>query len=260
MPDDKRAQLFNEYRLTYGDSAAEYAIETFPRWRWGQTMMSGQTAHRLLNLVPKYLTTGQRFDMVKRLCEHHAIKKHLSVEIKKKSPLDALPALRAAIEDLKAITDLKYLPDHVLETATWLHDHDSTATRAVLAVIDKERQSTVLSAIDRQWPTISRLAQSTDVKSFSETFNFPTGQLRVYSTEPSICFVATAVYGDPSHEDVVALRIYRDTVLSNTTFGKGLIRLYYGIGPYAAEVLDRIPALKLPIRSLLRVLVKNFEI
>jgi hypothetical protein len=51
------------------------------------------------------------------------------------------------------------------------------------------------------------------------------------------CFVATAVYGDSSHPDVVLLRKYRDQILSRTVVGRFFISFYWLVGPVLARTL-----------------------
>jgi hypothetical protein len=52
------------------------------------------------------------------------------------------------------------------------------------------------------------------------------------------CFVATAVYGDPSHPDVVDLRRFRDEVLVEHRAGRAFIRAYRIAGPRLAALVS----------------------
>ncbi len=49
------------------------------------------------------------------------------------------------------------------------------------------------------------------------------------------CYIATAVYGDYSCDEVVALRRYRDDFLSHNLFGRLFIRFYYWVSPGLAK-------------------------
>jgi hypothetical protein len=68
----------------------------------------------------------------------------------------------------------------------------------------------------------------------------------------SPCFVATAVYGDPDHRDVVFLRTLRDEVLPATRVGRRLVapivRAYGRLGPPAAGWLADRPRLACAVR------------
>jgi hypothetical protein len=67
------------------------------------------------------------------------------------------------------------------------------------------------------------------------------------------CFVATAVYGDPWHRDVVALRTWRDTALSgggSRAMAMRILAATYGaLGPQAAWVVARTPRLRARLRN-----------
>lgn len=72
--------------------------------------------------------------------------------------------------------------------------------------------------------------------------------------EKSTCFVATAVYGDSQHQQVVRLRSYRDETLSKSLIGRSFIRFYYKTGPHLAI----FPKKSKLIKSMLRYLLDRF--
>ncbi len=51
------------------------------------------------------------------------------------------------------------------------------------------------------------------------------------------CYIATMVYGDYNHHNVLVLRYYRDHILEKKIFGKQLIKLYYLISPHLVSFL-----------------------
>lgn len=51
------------------------------------------------------------------------------------------------------------------------------------------------------------------------------------------CYIATAVYGGYESPEVRVLRRWRDRFLSSSTFGRGLIRLYYKVSPHLVGTL-----------------------
>lgn len=65
------------------------------------------------------------------------------------------------------------------------------------------------------------------------------------------CFIATAVYGNYSHKNVIVLRNFRDKFLKNIPGGQKLIDFYYKNGSYAAIFLEKHPLLKNTIRIML---------
>lgn len=64
------------------------------------------------------------------------------------------------------------------------------------------------------------------------------------------CFVATLTLGTAS--ETAALRAFRDLVLRRSNVGRQLIAAYYRMGPATCSVLQRWPALQVPVRSLVR--------
>lgn len=251
--------LFKEYGRQFGSSARNYAIETYPLWRSGERGMSGQTASRLLNLVPKYLTREKRFSIVKKLCEHHAVKHHDSVEIDRENPEQTLTAVRAAIDQVAHFSVVKSLPAHVTETVSWLNDNDVVVGRAMLTEIDKRLHLAVQSSVENNWPMIAKLVRDPQVQDFSETFTFPTGSIRVYARHQSKCFIATAVYEDPNHPDVRRLRVWRERTLRPRLYGRFMIWTYRWLGPLGAAMVRGAPMLRSPLRRLLEGAVRQIE-
>lgn len=241
LSNESRRQFFRSYKNLYGSSAESYAVETFPKWRNGDRKMSGQTARRLLDLVPKYLTARQRFDMVDRLCKHHAQTNYKSIYIDRKNPEEAFPLIKEAINEISQTSLLKSLPDHVMETVQWLSDNDITVSRGILAELENQRRKETAAAIERQWPRIYALILSKEAPDFSESFLYPGGEVRIYSENRSNCFLASAVFQDSNHPDVMALREYRDCVLRNSQYGRFSITIYEKIGPTLARLVFLFP-------------------
>jgi hypothetical protein len=69
--------------------------------------------------------------------------------------------------------------------------------------------------------------------------------------EKGACFVVTAAMGDAHHPDVVAIRRWRDETLARTAAGRLLMEAYQVVGPGAARVVRRSPALRRLSRALL---------
>jgi hypothetical protein len=65
-------------------------------------------------------------------------------------------------------------------------------------------------------------------------FTTATGQTNI-EAKKGWCFVATAVYGDPMHPNVVLLQHFRDKHLEPNAAGRLFIRWYYRVGPHLAH-------------------------
>jgi len=72
----------------------------------------------------------------------------------------------------------------------------------------------------------------------------------------SPCYIATASYGTPLHEDIDVLRNFRDEYLMTNPIGRGVVKIYYTTSPPIADVIRNKEELRLIIReSLIKPLV-----
>ena len=70
------------------------------------------------------------------------------------------------------------------------------------------------------------------------------------------CYIATAVYGDYNHPQVMVLRGFRDDVLINSQLGRKFIHFYYRYSPDIAEKLKSKHLLNSIIRKMLDCFIK----
>jgi hypothetical protein len=63
------------------------------------------------------------------------------------------------------------------------------------------------------------------------------------------CFIATAVYGTETAEEINVLREFRDIVLLPGKLGAGFVWIYYEVSPPIAEVISRYEFLRAVLRS-----------
>jgi hypothetical protein len=75
------------------------------------------------------------------------------------------------------------------------------------------------------------------------------------ASEKSSCFIATAVFGEKSSPQVVALRTFRDERLLSSSLGRSAVDLYYRLSPAIAARIQDSPALKAITRGLLGLLI-----
>ena len=57
------------YREEYGESAYDYAVRTYSKWRSGETSPAAQTKERLIGILPPLLTAEQRISLFKKMME-----------------------------------------------------------------------------------------------------------------------------------------------------------------------------------------------
>ena len=95
--------------------------------------MSGQTAERLLNLVPQFLSTEQRFYLVEKLCKEHALSETFYACLDLSNQTEGLYKIKAHLDFIRdQCVGLKYLPSHVTEKVKWLSDGDAVVARKTL--------------------------------------------------------------------------------------------------------------------------------
>ncbi|MBL7117601.1 MAG: hypothetical protein ISS94_02295 [Candidatus Syntrophoarchaeum sp.] len=89
-------------------------------------------------------------------------------------------------------------------------------------------------------------------------FNYVTGTLFFPETSdgtidvtsaPSPCFIATAAYGTPLHEDIDVLRDFRDQYLMTNPVGRTFVNVYYSTSPRIADVIRENEGLRTVIRE-----------
>ena len=90
----------------------------------------------------------------------------------------------------------------------------------------------------------------------------PTGYGRGYeSTSRSSggCYIATMVYGDYDHPQVMVLRDFRDSVLMKHFLGRKFVKLYYAYSPRLVEHLKDCTRINTVIRHILDCFVRVYR-
>ena len=65
----------------------------------------------------------------------------------------------------------------------------------------------------------------------------------------SPCFIATAAYGTPLHEDINVLRDFRDEYLMTSAVGRVFVKVYYTTSPPIADVISKHEWLRAVVRE-----------
>ena len=68
-------------------------------------------------------------------------------------------------------------------------------------------------------------------------------------SNPSPCFIATAAYGTPLHEDINVLRDFRDEYLMTNPLGRAFVEIYYATSPPIADVIRENEGLRTAVRE-----------
>lgn len=74
------------------------------------------------------------------------------------------------------------------------------------------------------------------------------------------CFIATVAFDDnPSCEELIILRKFRDEQLVHSNYGRLFIKIYYKLGPYAASWIRQKPKIKQLVRRCLLKVVNKLK-
>ena len=152
--------LLEAYRLTYGESAYEYAIETFPRWRSGRRKMSGMVAERIFNLLPQFVTRPERHEIAGKLWKHLAPGSDMCLVLSTKSrPEDMRDALdRYARQHVRDYT----FPETLHRRFTWIANQDVQLAQQLLNHFQQMEYRVAVDAVNQRVPVIARILTEMD--------------------------------------------------------------------------------------------------
>ena len=74
-------------------------------------------------------------------------------------------------------------------------------------------------------------------------------------TQKSGCFIATAAFGTPMAKEIDVLRKWRDKVLLNIPFGKGIVNFYYEVSPGIASHISGSSPRRYMVRCILQPII-----
>ena len=81
---------------------------------------------------------------------------------------------------------------------------------------------------------------------------FPNGRHKIEAEKKAgACYVATMVYGDYNHPQVIALRGFRDNTLQHSAIGRAFIRFYYKNSPVWVEKMQGKKKINCILKTLL---------
>jgi hypothetical protein len=235
LSDENFNQLMLRYRSNHGASAADYATEALPNWRSGQTKM--------------------RYKMVSDLCKHHRKTKSITIRVNIDKPEEGLKELEIALEVFYTSSILMTLPDHVMETLTWLNDDDAIVARALLAQVEKVEADKVREIAKKNREEIRSLITNKNISNFRENIIFPNGILTIYSYKDSFCVIATTVYGSSNHPQVVKLRAFRNKHLITNRLGRKMTSFYYDNGYNLAAFIGKYGLTKSITKHMLSIFI-----
>lgn len=177
LPSLELDALFIEYGRRHSKSAESYARRTYPKWKSGAVRPSGQTAERLLELLPPRLSKEKRYGLIRKLRQYYL---KPTSEYIKTSPENWRQEIAPAVQRLiKRSSEFK-LPESVLKKATWLANGDSQAVQRILRSIEEEEARQRTSYLEAEFKRIEIfVANVKNTESASHVISLPQGSISV---------------------------------------------------------------------------------
>lgn len=154
LPRHHLESVFARYSAEYGVSAERYARKTYEKWKTKTVRMSGTTAERLLNLVPSFLSSETRFELIKKLRAGHLHPVHLSLVT---NPQTWRKDLLVPIKELVMRSVTFSLCNDITDRAAWLADGDTIAAQSLLAAAEQEEAVIRIRYLDAEFKRIEIL-------------------------------------------------------------------------------------------------------
>ena len=187
--------LFKKYGKAHGSSAESYARKTYPKWKNGQTKLSGQTAERLISLIPPYLSEEVRFELIKKLRSHYLPKRNESVST---TPEEWKVDLIPVIEKFLKVSNNFEMPQEVKKKAAWLASGDTDAANKILSSLELEETKIRANYLKIEFQRIQSLVQNLpNAESVNHMIELPQGTICVLIEQPKKSII-TKLLGDKS--------------------------------------------------------------
>ena len=127
-----------------------------------------------------------------------------------------------------------------------------------MAMVNRFRASSV--EIKEFIENVKALEVGSSKNPFDRTIYKATGEFSTASGKTTIevkkgSYIATAIYVDESHPNLVTLRAFRDNYLETRTAGEAFCRFYYRISPVVAQS-NWFKIFRLPVRIILDLVCK----
>ena len=178
-------ELLEYYEEEHGRAAANYARNTYPKWKRGSVQLSGQTAERLLNLLPPLLPFDTRYELVKKLRKANFRKLTRSVHT---TPGAWREAVGPAIADVVNHGSSANIKEGVKQRVAWLADGDVAAAEKLMLAAEQDEAITRLAYLNAEFARMdAMIARMGDYQtSVSHLIELPQGSVHVHITIPKV--------------------------------------------------------------------------
>lgn len=159
LHNSERSRILDEYERIHGRSARDYAEKTIPKWRSGETQMSGMVAERLFSLLPKYMPIEQKFKLTESLWRHIGPTSRRDIYVNPAVPFGELEqVVRGYLET--DVLDYK-IPEQIERRFQWLSQGDIGVKQQLLNHLRQLEKGLAAESLRVNLPTLARHLQST---------------------------------------------------------------------------------------------------
>lgn len=186
LDEESLEYLFNEYGKLYGYGAEEYARSAYSRWKSGRVKLAWRTQEKLLKLVPEFIDTSERKDLVKTLYDKYKPKFNKHIRIATDKTKDSYRSIVQAMDEYKKHRGLVALPSDVCDLLTWVNNSDMIAVREILSEIDHCESIKIEEIAEREIERARVLIENRKISTGEMEVVFPNGVLLVQFSRPSM--------------------------------------------------------------------------
>lgn len=188
LPYTKLEEVFSLYERKYGLGSVKYARNVFREWKSGEKKMTGPTAEKFVDLVPRFLTNQERYDLIRKIYDAKRSYEHFTVEfIIDHNIYESKSKLETIFEELCKKPFMHTLDQNVINKINWICDKDSLQARKIIAAIESEHSLLIVKAarkdIDQLFSSIQQLGDSALGK---HSIKLPYGTIDVIVRKPTI--------------------------------------------------------------------------
>lgn len=177
-------KLYSSYGERYGNSAKNYAMKTYPKWRSGQTQMSGLVASRLFEFLPPLMPIDKKHELVESLWSSVETSTHKALYVGLNADLEELS--RRIGDHFNEVAIHHKIPEQIEARYNWLSQGD-VATKQKLMSFFREKESVLVDQLLRKQVPILiknfRETSSSLTKNFSQELKVGKHTVRVELNE-----------------------------------------------------------------------------
>lgn len=185
------AKLLADYTERYGEGRGDYARRTYPLWKSGEKKLSGELTGRMLDLVPRQLSTEERIAIFRMILDADEEKRRgrrpreyfrLTLE----EACDPVAILKQVYErinvSLAKASDpgvMLELSDPVKEKLSWVLDADMETVRKLIEQFHREEATSMALSAKESVNTFIDAISAPGVETATTTVSLPDVDLQI---------------------------------------------------------------------------------